>query len=128
MSRCKRVATSPKATAQFINKVNDETLKLSESLTQLNTNFHIFMSQFNPNLFIDTNADGSYDLNQRESIMYSPLKEPESPIRPGDKYANFKRMKQELALKEKEFAKEQQQNMARFKQRDFLSFDDIVRN
>jgi len=51
------------------------------------------MSQYDPNLFIDTNADGSYDLSLRESILHTPTYEPESPIRPGEKFAKFKKLK-----------------------------------
>ena len=30
----------------------------------------IYQSQFDPNVVIDSNADGSYDLAQRESPLY----------------------------------------------------------
>ena len=47
----------------YITKIENYGNDLSERYNRLNTNFEIFCAQYNPDVMIDSNADGSYDLN-----------------------------------------------------------------
>lgn len=54
------------------SKLTKETEHAKEYFDKLTTNFEIFSSQLNPDVIVDSNADGSYDLKQRETRLYTP--------------------------------------------------------
>ena len=65
---------------KYLNRLEKESGRLYDSYDKLKQNFAVYYSQFDHNIVIDNNADGSFDPKQRDSMLYTPNVGSETPL------------------------------------------------